>query len=262
MWYERGWSSRSGPRTRSNQVSRRRRYACSAAADACASVDGELAQRDPLLLLVPRDRVGLAGQLRGQLLAGAEQLEPLVVEGGVQVGLELAELLALGVGVQDRQPRLGRPQRQLLALVRQPRGELGVLEGVLALDELGGDDPALADLAQAVELLALVALRRALGVPERIELLAGEQVGVAGDDLRLLGRLLLADADGAALLRALEQILTQPLLVGERRGDPCRRHAGESTRGARPRAGRRRCGRLRARTASGARRPRWRGARG
>ena len=69
---------------------------------------------------------------------------------------QLAELLAVGVLVQHGELRLCRAQRQLLVAERQPRGELAVLQLVLALDQLGGDDPALADLAQPVELLPLV----------------------------------------------------------------------------------------------------------
>ena len=42
----------------------------------------ELAQRDLLLLLVPRDRVGLFRQVRLELLVGAQQIEPLLVEVG------------------------------------------------------------------------------------------------------------------------------------------------------------------------------------
>ena len=142
---------------------------------------------------------------------------------------QLAELLAVGVLVQDGELRLGGAQRQLLAAVGQPRGELAVLQLVLALDELGGDDPALADLAQPVELLAVVALRPALRLAERSELVAREEVGVAGDDLGLLGGLLLADADGPALLRALEEKLLEPRLEIEGRVDTCRRSRPEST---------------------------------
>ena len=131
--------------------------------------------------------------------------------------------------MQDGELRLRGAQRQLLAAVGQPRGELAVLQLVLALDELGGDDPALADLAQPVELLAEIALRPALRLAQRSELVAREEVGVAGDDLGLLGGLLLADAYGPALLRALEEKLLEPRLEIEGRVDACRRHGPEST---------------------------------
>jgi len=51
-----------------------------------------------------------------------------------------------------------------------------------------------------------------LGLAERLELLTGEQVGVATNDLRLLRHLFLADADSATLLGALEQVLLELLL--------------------------------------------------
>src|SRR6185503_13419835 len=71
----------------------------------------------------------------------------------------------------------------------------------------------LAGLAQPVEALVFVRRRGgALGVVQRVELVAREQVAVALDDLGLLRRLLLADAHGAALLRALEEVALQALL--------------------------------------------------
>ena len=121
----------------------------------------ELAQRDPLLLLVARDGIRLAGEDGGELLAGGDQLEPLVVEGGGRLGLEDAELLAVGVGRQHRELRLRRPERERLAVEVDPGGEDPVLERVLARRELGGDDAGLAGLAQAVEALALVAVAAA-----------------------------------------------------------------------------------------------------
>ena len=102
--------------------------------------------------------------------------------------------------------RLRVPQRHLLALERDALGEHAVLELVLALDERGRDEPALARLAQPVEQLALVALGAVLGLAQRLELLDAEEVGVALDDLGLLGDVLLAHAHRAALLGALEEI--------------------------------------------------------
>ena len=52
----------------------------------------QLAQRDQLLLLAARDRVGLARELRLELLARRQQREPLVVEAGGDLELQLAEL--------------------------------------------------------------------------------------------------------------------------------------------------------------------------
>src|SRR5205085_7989349 len=89
-----------------------------------------------------------------------------------------------------------------------------VLESGLTLRQVGGDQPGLAGLAQAVEPLSLVALRRLLlGLSQRLELLPREEVGVAGDDFRALRDLLLPDPDGAAFLGALEQIALKPGLV-------------------------------------------------
>ena len=129
--------------------------------------------------------------------------------------MELAELLAVAVVVQDGEPRLRGAQRQLLALERQPRGELPVLELVLALDELGRDDPALADLPQAVQLLALVALGARSASHSASSCSRVKRSAIPADDLGLLGDLLLPDADRAALLGALEEVLPEPLLVLE-----------------------------------------------
>ena len=84
--------------------------------------------------------------------------------------LELAELLAVGVRVEHREPRLRRAQRHLLAAERHARAEDRVLERVLLLGELGGDDAGLAGLAQPVEPLALVAGRAVLRLAQRLEL--------------------------------------------------------------------------------------------
>ena len=168
----------------------------------------ELAQRDPLLLLVARDRVGLAGDLGLELLARAEQVEPLGVELGRALGLE-----------RRRAPRGRRTPSSTASracaersgssspLQRHARGEDRVLERVLALGELGRDEPALAGLAQPVQPLALVVRPRPSSASRSASsCVAAEEVGVARDDRRLLGDLLLADADRAALLRALEEV--------------------------------------------------------
>src|SRR5438445_707872 len=75
--------------------------------------------------------------------------------------------------------------------------------------------------------LALVErLRRGLGPSKRLELLAAEEVGVAGDDLRLLGDLLLADAHGAAFLRALVEMPLEACLVLVGRANRVRQQRG------------------------------------
>ena len=61
--------------------------------------------------------------VRLQLLARAQHLEPLVVERRRDLVGEPAELVAVAVAGQHRELRLGRPQRQLLALELDPRGE-------------------------------------------------------------------------------------------------------------------------------------------
>ena len=148
------------------------------------------------------------------LLALAEHLEPVVVEAGGRVGRAGAQLLAVGVGLEHGELRLCAPERELLALELDAGREDGVLELVLALGELCGDQAGFTGLAQAVEPLAVLAARRiGVGLAERLELLPREQVAVARDDLGALGDLLLADPHGAAFLRALEQVALQAGLV-------------------------------------------------
>src|SRR5439155_6046186 len=167
----------------------------------------ELAERDALLLLVALDRVVDAADLRLEQLAGSDHLEPLVVERRGEVSGKPAELFAVAVGRQHGEPRLRRSQRQLIVLELDPRGENRGLEGVLTLREVGGNQPGLAGLPQAVEPLSLVALSGLLlGLAERLQLLPREEIGVAGDDLRALRDLLLPVPDGAALHGALLQI--------------------------------------------------------
>src|SRR5207237_240287 len=81
-----------------------------------------------------------------------------------------------------------------------------VLELVVSLRQLRGDEPALTRLAQTVQPLALLALGSLFLLAQRTKLVAAEQVGVAGDDRRLLGDFLLTDADGSPLFRPLVQV--------------------------------------------------------
>ncbi len=93
-----------------------------------------------------------------------------------------------------------------------------------------GDESGLAGLAQAVEELAVVARRVAFRLPERVELLAAEEIGVAADDLRLLRGLLLADANGAPLLRAFEEVPLEALLEVRCAENRSRSHSGTLAR--------------------------------
>jgi hypothetical protein len=173
----------------------------------------ELTERDLLLLLAPRDRIRLAGELGLELLARAQELEPRVVEGRGRVRVQISELVPVAVLGQDREPRLSRAERQLLAAEGDAGGEDRVLERVVALRQLGDEQTGLTRLAQPVEPLALVALGLLLGRPQGVELVAAEEVGVAGDDRRLLGDLLLPHAHGPPLLRALEEVALELGLV-------------------------------------------------
>ena len=112
--------------------------------------------------------------------------------------------------------------------LRSAQAKLAVLTSYAERDELGGDDSALAHLAQPVELLPLLPRRGALGVPQSVQLRPREELGVTRDDLRLLGDLLLADADGAALLGALVQVALDLLFEFRRRADGRGRHRGDS----------------------------------
>src|SRR6266513_2738370 len=158
----------------------------------------ELAERNLLLGLVARD----------------EELAALLVEASVELPHQLAELVALSVLRDDGEPRLRRPQGQPLAVERQPGREDRVLELVLARGELGFDDAGLARSAQPVEPFLLVGGGcLGLGPAERVELVVGEEIGVPRDDRGLLGRVLLADPDGADLLRGLGVVRLVGVLV-------------------------------------------------
>ena len=129
-----------------------------------------------------------------------------------RVGLYVAELLAILVDGQHRELRLRRAKRHLLALERDAGREQLVLELVVALDELVREQAALARLPQPEEPLALVDARALLGLVQRLELAAAEEVGVAADDLRLLRGLLLPHAHGPRLLGALVHVLREAAL--------------------------------------------------
>src|SRR4029079_14988146 len=88
----------------------------------------ELVERDPLFLLVALDRVGDPRELCRELLARSDQLETVGIETRACGGLELTELLAVGVGGQDGQLRLRVPNRHLLAAEGDALGEQPVLE--------------------------------------------------------------------------------------------------------------------------------------
>ena len=167
---------------------------------------GERLEVDVLPRRAPRDRVGLAGELGVERLGLLHQPVARAVEARGRIGGEIAELVAAGVVVEDRELRLGRAERQRLAAELDALGEDRVLELVGLVGELADDDSAGCGLAQAVEALALFAACAVLGRAQRLVLLAGEQIVVARDDRGLLAGLLLADADGAAFLGPLVQI--------------------------------------------------------
>src|SRR5439155_1107129 len=138
--------------------------------------------------------------------------------------------VALLVGRQDREAGERGSERQLLALERHPRGEDGVLELVVLLGELGGDEPTLAGLTQPVEPFARLAVRGRLLVAERAELVTAEEVGVTRDDRRLLRHLFLAAADRSSLLRSVVEVALELLLELRRAADRGRRHLEDSIR--------------------------------
>ena len=230
MWFEVGTSSRSGPSSLSNQRSRRRSYAAADAPARRVERALELVQRDALLLRVPRDRVGLAGQLGLERLAGCEQLAPVVVERARSPSFaSVAELVAVAVAGSTasfacavRSGSSSPCQATRAARIRFSSSSSRAASSAAMR-------PRLARLAQPVEELALVAVRGLLGLAEHVELAGREEIAVALDDRRLLGDLLLADANGAPLLGALEQVAREALLVlggGAGGGDA---HDGETT---------------------------------
>ena len=142
--------------------------------------------------------------------------------------MQLAELVALLVVRENRELGEGRAQRQLLALERHAHGQQCVLELVLTFGELGGDEAALARLAQAVEPFPLLAVGRAFLLPQRTQLVAAEEVRVARDDRGLLGHLFLADADRTPLLGPLVQVALELFFEFGRAADRGRRHREDS----------------------------------
>jgi hypothetical protein len=157
-----------------------------------------------------------------------QELAPLVVQLRRRLHGEVAELVAVAVGGEHGEPALGLSKRHGLASELDRRGQLGVLEGVLPLDQLGRDQPFLAGLTQPVDALVLVRVVGApLGLVQRLQLVAREEVGVAGDDRGLLRRLLLAHAHRAPLLGALVDVRPQTRfeLVGRANDDG--RHRAE-----------------------------------
>src|SRR4029078_3945610 len=111
-----------------------------------------------LLHLVTGNRVRLVDQVRLELLVRAQQFEALLVELGRLLSVQLTELVALLIVRDHGKTSERRTKRQRLALEGQARGEDRVLELVVLLGQLGGDEPALTGLAQPVEPLALVSL--------------------------------------------------------------------------------------------------------
>ena len=121
--------------------------------------------------------------------------------------MDLAQLLALVVRVEHGELRLGVPQRHLLTAVLDADRQQLVLHLVLEVDELACEQAALARLPEAMQSLALyVVLLPVLTLAQVVELLSCEQVGVACDDRRRLGALLLADTDGSRLLGSLRAV--------------------------------------------------------
>src|SRR4029453_17814857 len=128
------------------------------------------------------------------------------------------------------------PERQPLALEGQARGEDGVLQLVVALGQLCGDETALTRLAQAVQPFALVALGSFLFLAERVELIAAEEVGIPSNDCRLLGDFLFADAHRPPFFGTLVQIALKLLFEFRGAADSGRRHRENSIRLVDPRA--------------------------
>ena len=125
-----------------------------------------------------------------------------------------AELVAAAVVVEDGELRLGVAERHLLALPGDARGEDLVLELVVGLGELPAGEPGpRRSCAGGRGARARLVRRLLLALAQRRELRPREEIGVARDDRRLLGNLLLADGDRPALLRSLVEVLLQPFLV-------------------------------------------------
>ena len=184
------------------------------------------AERHPLLVLVAGDGIDDARDVRFEPVAGDEQRAPFLVEGRRDREHRVPERVAARVLGLEREPGLGRPQRQLLPVPGDARGEQGVLERVLLLGELARHDALLARQAQSGDRLARLVRGRRLRLTQRLQLLAREEIRVARDDRRLLGGLLLPHAHRARLLGALDPVRLQPGL--ELSDRPCA-HAATST---------------------------------
>ena len=152
----------------------------------------------------------------------------IVVQLGGRLDRQVAELLPIRIRGQHGELRLGGPQRHRLAAELDRGRQLGVLERVFLLDQLGRDQTFLARLAQAVDALALVRLvGGSLGLVQRVQLGVREEIGVAGDDGGLVGGFLLPDADRARFLRPLEDVCLEPRLELVRRPHDDRRHRAQ-----------------------------------
>ncbi len=153
---------------------------------------------------------GSSGELRTQRLPRALELAPPVVQLGRGFHHPLAELFPFGIVGKRAQPRRGRAQRERVAGEVDLESELGILQRVLLRSEAGDDEPGLARMPETVQPLALVGVRLRLpGLAQRLELLGREEVGVARDDLRLLGYGLQPDAHRVRLLGSLEEIVAE-----------------------------------------------------
>ena len=213
-----GVSARSGPSRRSSQRSRCGVNAGVLSTRARSTARRIGTERNALLLLAARHRLGDPRHPGLELVAVGEKGAALVVEAARHGQHGLSERVAPGIGRLDGEPRLCRAEGQLLPVPRDAGGEQRVLQRVLPLGKLGGDDPLLAREAQPGDRLALGPVGAGLRFPEHCELVAREQVGVARDDRRLLGRLLLPHAHGPRLLGALLEVRVEPLLEGVDRG--------------------------------------------
>ena len=190
---------------------------------------GEPVQVDLLSLGAATNRILDARELRLERLPGLEERQALVVEARRGLDDGRAEPVADRVLVDHGERSLRRAQRHLLAAVLDTAGEDRVLEGVQPVGELGHDDAALARVAEPGEAFPLVAVAD-LGVLQGGVLVAGEERAVAGDDRRLLARVLLTDPDGPRLLGGLVEVAGE--LALERVG--CQRVAHRGRRSSDP----------------------------
>ena len=113
-------------------------------------VDRVQDRADPnaLLVLVAGDRLGDPRHLGLELVAIDQQSAALVVEAGRHDQHGGAERVTARIDGLHGEPGLCRAERQLVSVPRHARGEQRVLQRVLPLGELGGDDPLLAREAQ------------------------------------------------------------------------------------------------------------------